>query len=175
MAVAWAGLEILERILPEGAPEEGLLDDAWGFFAALARCGDRAGAILLFYAFELRLLERLGHAPELTACRGCGTAAHGDGFVDAEEGAWVCQRCRPPGSRFLTLTADERQLLLALARAPWEVADLVSRHEIRRQVGRVLHHLLAGHIERYRYPRALGLLKKVDGGEDTTERDAEVD
>jgi hypothetical protein len=34
---------------------------------------------------------------------------------------------------------------------------------LRRTVS-VLHRLLGVHVERYRYPRALALLKKVDGG-----------
>jgi len=175
MAVAWAALEMLERILPEGAPEEGLLDDVWGFFEALRRDSDRAGVVLLFYAFELRLLERLGHAPELGSCRACGGVSDGAGALDADEGTWVCARCRPPGPRLVTVPTSDRDLVLALMAAPWEAAGLPTHVETRRRIGRLLHLLLSKHVERYRYPRALGLLKKVDGEEDTSVPNAEVD
>lgn len=175
LAVGWAGLEILERILPEGAPEDGLLDDAWCFFEALGRAADRTGAVLLFYAFELRLLERLGHAPELLACRVCGNESSAAGVLDADEGLWACDRCRPPGPRLLHIDASERDLVLALTRSPWEAAGLASEPATRRKAGRILHLLLSTHVERYRYPRALALLKKVDGDGDTMAPEAEVE
>jgi hypothetical protein len=70
MAVAWAALEMLERIVPEGAPEDGLLDDVWGLFEALGRAPDRAGAVLLFYAFELKLPSASG----ISALESAGSA-----------------------------------------------------------------------------------------------------
>ena len=175
MAVAWAALEILERVLPEGAPEEGILDEVLAFLAALQGSSDRAAAVLRFYGFELALLDRLGHAPELGACRLCAGPPSTGGELDAAEGIWVCSRCQPHSSRRLPLPPAAHELLLRLEADP-EVAGLTSTTvEARRQVGRILHHLLALHLERYRYPRALGLLKKVDASVDTSPPEAEVE
>lgn len=175
MAAALAAVEILERVLPEGAPDEGLADDACGLFEALARGADRTGAILLFYAFELRLLARLGHAPDFESCQVCGATSAGSGGLDAASGTWVCARCRPAGVKLVPLAAADRELLLSLRAAPWEGAAHEAHAATRRQAGRVLHLMLSLHLERYRYPHALGLLKKVDGDVDAAAPSSEVD
>ncbi len=174
MAVAWAALEILERVLPEGAPEDGLLDAVWGYLAALHSTSDRAGALLLFYAFEVQLLDRLGHSPALETCRVCGTEPAGGGVIDPQDGSFACEACG--GSRRgLRVQAEVLRLLVRMQAMPWEVAMVPTSPETRRQTGRVLHHLLSDHLEKYRGPLALGLLKKVDGGRDIPSPELEVD
>ena len=174
MAVAWAAIEILERVLPDGAPEDGLLDASWCYFAALHSTSDRAGALLLFYAFELQLLERLGHFPALASCRICGNEPVGGGVIDPQDGSLACKDCG--GSRRgLCLEPEVLRLLLQMQSTPWEVAMVATSPETRRQAGRVLHQLLSYHLEKYRGPLALGLLKKVDNEKDISGADSEVE
>ncbi len=174
MAVAWAAIEILERVIPEGAPEDGLLDTSSGYFAALHSTSDRAGALLLFYAFELKLLERLGHFPALDSCRVCGMEPAGVGVIDPQDGSLACAACG--GSRRgLHVQNEVLRLLLSMQAAPWEVAMLETSPEARRQVGRVLHQLLSYHLEMYRGPLALDLLRKVDSEKDNSSMGLEVD
>jgi DNA repair protein RecO (recombination protein O) len=162
LAAGWAAVELLDRVLPEGAPEEGILDDLWGYLGALQHRPEREQAVLLFYALELRLLERFGHAPELGGCRVCGTEPKGVLDFDPLEGTWVCGRCRSPGSQRLRIPAEVISVLRELQEVRWDIAAGGATPTERRHAGRVLHRLLTCHLERYRYPRALQLLKKVD-------------
>ncbi len=160
MAVGWAALELLERALPEGASEEGLLTDVWCYLEALEHATDRAGAVLLLYAFELRLLERFGLTPALDACRVCGNVPGGAVALDVQGGSWTCASCRVPGSRVVAVPAAAATVVGRLRKEPWQAAHVESSAVTRREVGLLVHRLLAAHVERYRYPRALGLLKR---------------
>lgn len=162
LGVSWAVLELLERVIPDGAPEGGLLDDAWCCFEALGHCGDRSGTLLLFYAFELRLLERLGLRPALASCGICGTPPAGAVYLDVQAAGFTCRTCRVASPAELRLPAPVAATLLHLLEQPWEVANLETRAHTRRAVGIALHQLLGAHVERYRYPVSLRLLKKVD-------------
>jgi len=166
LAAGLATLELLERLIPEGAGEPGLASEAVATVAALRDTTGRAPALHIFYAFELRLLGRLGLRPALGACDSCGIAA-GDraGVVDLEAGAFRCGQCAANGPGRVSVSAEAAGLLAALAALePAQVAACDSTPRARRQVGICLHRLLASHLERYRYPRSLLLLKKVDVG-----------
>jgi recombinational DNA repair protein (RecF pathway) len=125
----------------------------------LARSPDRGGALGAFYRFELALLGRLGLEPALQACPACGRAA---GTVPAglelRDGALYCGTCSVPGAGRLALAADVAAALAGLGRGEVPAAG----PRVRRSIGLVLHRLLEVHVERYRYPRALALLKKGD-------------
>ena len=162
LAVGWAALELLERVVPDGAMEEGLLDDAWCYLEALQSAPDRGAAVLLFYAFELRLLERLGLRPGLDTCRACGGRPSGTVTLDLAEASWACGRCRPPGSSGWNLPEETVGVLRSLQAEPWGAGDLHAAVRTRRSVGVVLHRLLGMHLERYRYPHALRLLRRSD-------------
>jgi DNA repair protein RecO (recombination protein O) len=160
LAVGWAALELLERALPEGASEEGLLGDVWNYMEALQHAPERAAAILLLYAFELRLLERFGLTPALDTCGVCGKPPRGGVALDVQGGSGTCARCRVPGSRVVALPGRAAALLKRLRDDPWQAPHLESDIATRREVGVVVHQLLTAHVEGYRYPRALELLKR---------------
>ena len=78
------------------------------------------------------------------------------------EGTWVCGHCRSQGASTLRVSAETLTLLQKLQEWRWDVGHGETSASVRRQAGRVLHRLLTCHLERYRYPRALQLLKKVN-------------
>lgn len=160
LGVGWAGLELLDRVVPDGAPEEGLLDVAWGYLEALHTRPGRAAAVVLFYAFELQLLERLGLRPELDACRLCGRDAGRWVHLDLGSASWTCDACRAAGAAPWRVAGSAIAALQVLQHQPWE--EIMVDARTRRAVGLVLHRLLAAHVERYRYPRSLRLLKRRD-------------
>jgi len=164
LAAGLAALELVDRLVPEGAGEPGLGLETVASLAALRDSVDRQGALHIFYAFELRLLSRLGLRPTLAACAECGVeAGERSGVLDLDAGAFRCRQCAGPGPGRLSIGADLARLLAALARLePGQVATIESSPRLRRQVGICLHRLLTAHLERYRYPRSLLLLKKVD-------------
>jgi DNA repair protein RecO (recombination protein O) len=173
LGVGLAMLELLDRLVPEGAGEPALAQATLEAFVALQAHTDRAGALLLFYAFELRVLAALGLRPELGACAHCGKPAHASpGRLDLDAGAWFCRDCAGGGGRTLAVSREVATLLARLAAAPLGAAGTdaagsaseATTPRVRRLAGLALHRLLSIHLERYRYPRSLQLLKKVDGG-----------
>jgi DNA repair protein RecO (recombination protein O) len=159
-----AVLELLDRLVPEGAGEPGLVEQAIETLAFLGRASDRAAALHLFYAFELGLLRRFGLGPDLDRCARCGaTMPEGACQLDIRSGELRCRGCSSPAPGRMALTAAELSALRALDGTGREAAlALATRPRTRRAVGLALHRLLATHLERYRFPRSLLLLKKVD-------------
>jgi len=172
MGAGLAILELLDRLVPEGAGEPGLGEEAAAVLGGMSAASERGAVLLLFYAFECRLLARMGLEPHLGSCAGCGRpAGESAGTLEIGAGAYRCRACQDarPG-RGLGLSSEASGLLAAVAAGtPEEVAGLQSTPRTRRLVGICLHRLLAMHLERYRYPRSLALLKKVD-----TEADEQV-
>jgi DNA repair protein RecO len=159
VATGLAVVELLDRVVPEGAQDPGLLHTGLAALAAQRTSADRAGAVLAFLRFELALLGQLGLQPALVGCVRCGRATGDAAWLDLRAGALVCGRCTPAG-RAMRLEAPAVALLGALASGTPPPAPPAPA--ARRAAGLALHRLLSTHVERYRYPRALALLKKVD-------------
>jgi DNA repair protein RecO (recombination protein O) len=163
IGAGFAILEILERAIPEGGREVGLLDDVRGALGALGAGTGRARALLLLYAFERRLLDRLGLGPELDACADCSQAVERGGWLDSRAGTLRCRSCGRGGPGCHLLEAATLDLLRALATRAWDrVADPIPEARTRRAAGLSLHRLLGMHLEKYRLPAALRLIQKVD-------------
>jgi DNA repair protein RecO (recombination protein O) len=167
MGAGLAVIELLDRLVPEGAGEPGLGEEASAALAALSAATDRGAVLLLFYGFECRLLAHMGLEPHLTSCAACGRpAGETASTLDVRDGALRCRACQgTAGAGRLLLPPEASALLSAVASGPSAaVARLQSNPRTRRLVGVCLHRLLTTHLERYRYPRSLDLLKKVDMG-----------
>jgi DNA repair protein RecO (recombination protein O) len=163
IGAGFAILEILERAIPEGAGEVGLLEDVRAALGALGEVRGRARALLLLYAFERRLLDRLGLGPELDSCAICARPVDRGGWLDSGAGTLRCRSCGRAGSSSQALDADALDLLRALGTRAWgEVTDPIPEARTRRSAGLALHRLLGMHLEKYRLPEALRLIQKVD-------------
>jgi DNA repair protein RecO (recombination protein O) len=158
MATGLAVAELLDRLVPEGARAPDLLAAALDALAALASSPDRATALLVFWRFELILLGHLGLQPALDACSACGARLLEGGWLQVGDGALRCRRCRRAAPGDVRLEPETAALLAALGGGDLGAPALAAR----RAVAVVLHRLLTRHVERYRYPTALRLLKKVD-------------
>jgi DNA repair protein RecO len=160
LATGLAVIELLDRIIPEGAQDAGLLDASLSALAAQRGSADRAGALLAFWRFELELLRHLGLEPQLGACLDCGREADGGGWLDVRAGALRCSRCRHHAAGAMRLPVVGAMTLAA--HAAGGDAPAQTTVDERRAVGLAVHRLLVAHLERYRYPESLRLLKKVD-------------
>lgn len=157
-----AVLELLDRLVPEGAVEPGLAEEAIETLSTLGRGADRAASLHLFYAFELGLLGRFGLRPDLDRCARCGTGpVAGPCQLDVRAGELRCRPCAAPGPGRMALAGAEIEALRVLSRAH-AVMALATAPRTRRVVGLALHRMLEAHLEKYRFPRSLSLLKKVD-------------
>jgi len=163
MGVGLAIVELLAQVVPEGAQDPGLIQDSLAALATTAAAVDRAHSLEAFLAFELRLLARLGVQPAVAACGVCRRpAGEAAAWIDARAGTLVCAGCGGRSPNRVPLMPEAAALLAALAQAGRPAG--ASSASARRAVGLVLHRLLGMHVEAYRYPRSLALLKKVDGG-----------
>jgi len=83
-------LEIVNSVIQEMDPNEDLLRLLYISLAAL-KTGSQSGAVIRS-AFELRSLNSLGFAPDLTGCMECGETE--GSFTLLTKGGIVCSKCR---------------------------------------------------------------------------------
>jgi DNA repair protein RecO (recombination protein O) len=101
-AYAAAGVcaELVDRIVPEGAASAEIFDLLLEAVVALADTaplpgGEELRVVALPVAFEVKLMDSLGVAPELTGCVACGNAdLEGSSSLSARRGGLLCRRCR---------------------------------------------------------------------------------
>jgi DNA repair protein RecO (recombination protein O) len=92
--------ELADRVLPEGAPAPEIFDLLLATLVILDETlplpeGEGLRAVLLPLTFQIKLMDHLGIAPELTGCVGCGKAdVNGPASLSARRGGLLCARCR---------------------------------------------------------------------------------
>lgn len=157
-------LEIVERVIPEGGGDAALLDEVRGALAALGGGAGRSHALVILYAFELRLLDRLGIGPDWEACATCGSDLDRGGWLDVRAGTLNCRACGRSASQCHAVSSAALARIATLGSCSWvEVAGVeLPEPGMRRSIGLLLHRLLGMHVERYRLPEALQLIPKVD-------------
>jgi len=99
-AAAAVCAELVDRLVPDGAPSEEIFELLHEAFATLAATSplpepQQLRAVALPVSFQLRLMDLLGIAPELTGCVACGDAdLAGTASLSARRGGLLCRRCR---------------------------------------------------------------------------------
>lgn len=92
--------ELVDRLAPDGAPSEEIFDLLLEAFVALADTAplpeaEQLRAVALPVAFQLRVMDQLGVAPELTGCVTCGNSDWGgSASLSPRRGGLICRRCR---------------------------------------------------------------------------------
>lgn len=151
-----AGLELVDRSTVGREADEGFFRLLEAFLDALVAPGD---PWLIFFTLETLMLKALGVFPGTDRCTGCGRRLAGDEWlIDTGEGSVACATCRDDGHR--PVTADARRLLGRIESGGFPAIEAGSMPAaLRREVGRLLHELFARHVEGYRLPGALRILK----------------
>ena len=101
-AYAAAGVcaELVERLVPEGGSSTEIFDlllEAWTTLVETVPLppGEELRAVALPVAFQMKLMDVLGIAPELTGCVVCGNEdLGGSTSLSAQRGGLLCRRCR---------------------------------------------------------------------------------
>jgi DNA repair protein RecO (recombination protein O) len=138
-----AVLETAERLAgAEGEPVLRLYLLVVGALRALAD-GQRRPPLVLD-AFLLRSMGTAGWAPALTECARCGAPGSHRAFSVPAGGA-VCPGCRPAGAA--TPSAQTLELLDALVRGDWQLAERTPPASCREASGLIAAHL-QWHLER---------------------------
>ena len=112
---AWM-VECLSRLTPDRDPSPALFVLLLDGFRHLAEGSDPARALPLY---ALRLLDLLGHRPQLARCLGCRRAPVAPARFEPAMGGILCRRCADPGRGIVlrgpTLTALQRLQQLSWA------------------------------------------------------------
>jgi DNA repair protein RecO (recombination protein O) len=99
-AAAGVCAELVDRLVPDGAASDEIFDLLLEALTVLAEIvplpeGEEMRAVAMPLAFQIRLMDFLGIAPELTGCVSCGTTElEGSGSLSARRGGLLCRRCR---------------------------------------------------------------------------------
>ncbi len=143
----------------EGETGPGTFDLLVAFMEELGRSVD---PYPVFFALEAGLLRESGLMPSLESCDSCGKGLAREIFsVNPSTGSVMCEEC--PGARHQRLSKDAGRFLLGLARGGIEGAGSSRLDQtVRSEIGRLLHRLFSYHVEGYRIPGALRILKGVE-------------
>ena len=99
-AAAGVCAELVDRLVPDGGASPEIFDLLREAFESLAEVaplpeGEELRAVGLPVVFQLKLMDILGIAPELTGCVSCGdTQLDGSSSLSARRGGLLCPRCR---------------------------------------------------------------------------------
>ena len=159
LCIFQAGLEVVDRSTIEDEYDERFFDLLEGFITTLNRSPDPWA---IFFSMEVQILCMTGIYPSITECDGCKRLLVGKGVnIDPSSGSVFCVRCSKEGS--LRLSAQSAGLLAEMEN---NGTDLSAEMEIdpagRREIGRLLHNIFIHHVDGYRLPGALKILKGVD-------------
>ncbi len=156
---AYYVIELLDALTDEADPHPELFDAADEALQALNGAGCDVAAEVL--RFEMQLLRRLGHAPQLDACVECGSPLAEEPRVLFGQlaGGVVCANCRVGMKQVVNV---RREVIKTLARyaedtSAWRQAPLEAgiRGELRGLVNQYLANLLGRRPRMYGY---LGML-----------------
>jgi len=155
LAAGLAALELLDQVCVPGASlDAGIVDTAAAFLSA-PRSGD---PLLLFLAFEIKLLSVLGVSPDTVSCVQCG-ADLVEGTYSPRDGVSFCAEHRAAFPDAVDLKPEVVATVAHCAREPYPAlaAREVSR-AARKELGRLVHWTYTWHVQGYHLPRSLNLI-----------------
>lgn len=153
-----AGLEVVDRAVVDAGTDGGLFDLLEEFILSLDRCKD---PWTLFFALEARMLGFGGVFPAMDECSKCKKSLAGSGItINPSSGYVSCPECGEAG---ISLSSQSAGLLREMIESgTGGLAETKLDRVIRQEIGRVLHRFFVFHVEGYRLPNALKILKGVE-------------
>ncbi|MGD8412698.1 MAG: DNA repair protein RecO [Candidatus Latescibacterota bacterium] len=154
IAVRLAAMELLDQVCYPGSADEAIVDLAVEYVGLEGE----DDPLLVFLAFELRLLAALGAYPDLSGCAACGAGVTGGGY-DGAGGVAYCPDHSPQIQDALPLTggqldAIERCMAGSMAALTGESVD----SRTRKQLGKLVHWTYTFHVQGYSLPKSLSLI-----------------
>ena len=155
LCIFQAGLEVIDRSVIDREVDERHFDLLEGFMEALPGAEDPWAALFTFY---VRLLNVSGVYPSTAECAVCGRPLPGEFRAVPQAGRVTCGSCSFGDALYVSECAAG--MLRRMERGDFEGISLAPKE--RKEIGRFLHYLFLHHIEGYRLPSALGILKEVN-------------
>lgn len=159
LCIFQAGLEIIDRSIIEQETDERTFDVLERF---LARIRTAVDPWTIFFALEVQLLAIMGHLPSVDMCEQCKkNLADVSLWINPSTGVVTCEDCRREGA--LLLSRESAALFVRMCSAGLDGIDSVkAKPEVRRELGKLLHHIYMHHVDGYRLPKSLQLLRGGD-------------
>ena len=157
LCIFQAGLELAGRE-SAGDEQEGVVFDlVEAFISELGSGGDPWAT---FFVLEISLLTASGLMPAIEQCDRCKKELAGCVFsVNPSSGAVECDGCTEGEG---TLSRGACDLLARMSAGGFEgMCGVAVGAEARREIGTLLHRMLTHHMDGYRLPGSLGVLKGV--------------
>ncbi len=157
LCIFQAALEVLDRAVLEREADEGIFRLVEEFYGTLAGAPDPWPP---FFSFEIGLLRFTGLFPEILECSECGRSLKGAPFrLNTAIGRTTCQGCARRGDRIISKSTSDK-LAVIIDKGPAGLEGMRLENEERGEIGRLLHHIFNAHIEGYRLPDSLRILKR---------------
>jgi DNA repair protein RecO (recombination protein O) len=158
LCIFQAGLEIAGRASQGDEQEGAVFDMAEAFITGLSRGADPWAA---FFVLETSLLSASGLMPAIESCDRCKKGLAGCGFsINPTSGAVECDECAAGEA---ALSPGSCDLLDRMVSDGFEgIERLEVGADARREIGTLLHRILTHHMDGYRLPGSLGMLKGAD-------------
>ncbi len=155
LAANLAALELLSQVCVPGASlDASIVDTTVDYLAAQPG----ADPLLLFLAFEIKLLDALGVAPDTYGCVHCGTPPEG-GLYSPRDGVSFCAEHGTRVPEAVNLSHELVSTALKCAEASFDViAESGVSRSARKELGRLVHWTYTYHVQGYHLPRSLSLI-----------------
>jgi len=153
-------LEFLERAAYGESGDPELLDLASETLRALSAAPVPCMELIV-RGFEIQACERLGYAPELTACLTCRNALSQGGLFHPVRGGLLCESCGGEQGSF-RLSERARRTMVALSESP--IAALMGWAAERypgAEVAKAVERFLMAHLERFEGLRATRVAEAI--------------
>ncbi len=152
-AAATQVLEFLERAAYGESGDPELLDLASGTLRAMSTT-PVACLELIVRGFEIQACERLGYAPQLTACLECRKALDQGGLFHPVRGGLLCESCGG-GQGSFRLSERARKTMVAMSAQPiGALQGWAAERYPEVEVAKAVERFLMAHLERFEGLRA---------------------
>lgn len=157
LCIFQAALEVLDRAVLERESDEGIFRLVEEFYAALPEAPDPWPP---FFAFEIGLLRFTGLFPEILKCSECGRSLKGTSFrLNTPAGETACGDCASGEGKIISKSTSDA-LAVIIDHGPGGLGPMRLESKQRGEIGRLLHHIFSAHVEGYRLPDSLRILKR---------------
>ena len=155
LAANLAALELLSHVCVANASLDASIVDTTAAYLSAPLCAD---PLFLFLAFEIKLLDALGVAPDTYGCVHCGTTPEG-GLYSPRDGVSFCAEHGTRVPEAVNLSHELVRTALKCAEAPFdEIAESGVSRSARKELGRLVHWTYTYHVQGYHLPRSLSLI-----------------
>jgi len=154
-ACVLSALELLDRVSFYHHPDTDIVYLAESYLRTLKA----KDPLLLFIAFEIKLLSLLGAQPQFAFCSHCGERIV-SGYFDPQSGESACESDATSMAHSIKIHEEDIAFIDAAGGSPFStLSQMKVDDRVRKNLGLAVHWTYTYHVQGYQVPGALKLLK----------------